>query len=144
MKRRLVDVRTVRTALNDCVNNTEDTAADIARQAGISKSAVSMFKSGKYKGDNAGIAEKLAPIVEERQGLTEITSGERELIYWIQYLTENGKLKTAKIKNEKVAQDLLDRYGKKAKGFTLWVPKNIEKKPILWPWAGKSDETNGD
>lgn len=144
MKRRLVDVRTVRTALNDCVNNTEDTAADIARQAGISKSAVSMFKSGKYKGDNAGIAEKLAPIVEERQGLTEITAGERELIYWIQYLTENGKLKTAKIKNEKVAQDLLYKYGKKAWGWTMWVHKQGERKPIFWPWAGKSDETNGD
>jgi transcriptional regulator with XRE-family HTH domain len=136
-----VDVDGIRAAANRYLKKSGGTASELAAEVGISKGRLSMFLRGVYDGNNVVTAEKLA-VVKKRLAMDEVVHGGREVFYIVQYLTKHG-LNFARTKNRVTAQTWIEsRLG--AVGWTLIMDPMGKEEPICWPWAGKSDETNGD
>ena len=136
-----VDVDGIRAAANRYLKKSGGTASKLAAEVGISKGRLSMFLRGVYDGNNVVTAEKLA-VVKRRLAKDDIVNGTREVFYIVQYLTKHG-LNFARTKNLVTAQTWMEsRSG--AVGWTQIMDPAGKEEPISFPWAGKSEEANGD
>ena len=135
------DIEGIRAAVNRRLTKSDETASDIAAEAGISKGAMSEFRRGVYKGNNTHVAEKLAAVVIEKQTAADILDGKRELIYTVQY-KKKDKVFIRNTKSLTTMQTWMEVLPE-AVGFVGWWSKEAGRLPVLRRWDEEMiDATN--
>jgi hypothetical protein len=106
----------------------EASQAEVARQAGLSPTALNRWVNGKYEGDNAGVEAKLARWLAERDRQTGFLLPDPP--GWI--ATPTGERVLSALAYGQMAADLVVIYGGAGLGKTRAVSQYAATRPNVW------------
>jgi hypothetical protein len=106
----------------------EASQAEVAREAGVSASAVNRWLNGKYEGDNAAVEAKLTRWLDERDRQTGFLLPDAP--EWV--ATPTGERILAALAYGQMAADLVVVYGGAGLGKTRAVRQYAATRPNVW------------
>lgn len=124
-----IDVEAIRHQLMQALQGTT-TQTEVASKVGISRTAISMFLKGTYKGDNTEIAAKLTKWFDQQAQKEEVSATLPKTPDYVPTPTSERILAT--LTYAQAAQDLVIIYGGAGVGKTTTIAEYAENNNNVW------------
>lgn len=129
LKMKPIDVNDIRQQLVTALKGTT-TQTDVASKVGISRTAISMFIKGNYKGDNTEIALKLQKWFEQQAQIEQVSATLPASPGYV--ATPTSERIVATLTYAHIAQDLVIIYGGAGVGKTETIKYYAENHNNVW------------